>query len=438
MALELRNTSLFGLDLGNLWGGFRSGWSQALRWPIFAWLSPSEPVRVLLPDGSERVVAGTSAKPASRGARPRAVAVVLPDELVLVRELTLPALADDDLRQAIELDIAASSPFPPDQVAWGWQIDALDDTSLKCRVALAAPAHIDAYLAEQRPRLGKAVPELWAEAQAPIVFQGYGEAPRRKRLSMRRWAIVGMLLLVALLAVALAATPLLQLRERVFDARARFETLLAEAGPAVKGRDSLVRANERARAIQERSRHNVDLAKLLDTVTRLLPDDVYLSRFEIQGRQVRIAGFANNASALMEKLGAHGEFREVRAPSAITRQASSGKESFTIEFSIAGGEPAAPGAGEADAAASAGAAPISSSAPAAPGAAAAPAPASASAPSTATTPPPGSAPTAGATTSPRAVPAASSPATPSSATSTPAVAPPPPASAAKPSDGQRR
>ena len=69
MALELRNTSLFGLDLGNLWGNFRSGWAQALRWPIFAWLSPPEPVRELLPDGSERAVVGTSAKPASRGAR---------------------------------------------------------------------------------------------------------------------------------------------------------------------------------------------------------------------------------------------------------------------------------------------------------------------------------------------------------------------------------
>ncbi|MGD9945818.1 MAG: PilN domain-containing protein [Burkholderiaceae bacterium] len=348
MALELRNTSLFGLDLGGLWGRFRSGWAEALRWPVFAWLSPDEPVRVLLPDGSERVVRGTSARPASGSAR--AVAVVLPDDLVLLRELSLPPLPESELQQAIELDIAASSPFPVDQLAWGWQIDAIDDAAIRCRVALASPAHIDAYLAEQRPRLGETVPELWASEQAPIVFRGYGERPRQKRLRQRRWGIVGMLVLVALLAIGLAATPLLQLRERVFDARARFEQLRAQAGPVVAARDSLVRANERARAIQERSKHSIDLGRLIETVTQLLPDGAYLTRLEVQGRQVKIAGFADNASALMETLGTHREFREVRAPSAITRQGSTGKESFTIEFVIAAADPAAPGAGGASAA----------------------------------------------------------------------------------------
>ena len=338
MAFEAGSWRLFGFDLLSLREALRSGWEDALQWPALAWFSPNEPVRVLLPDGGELLRLGTTAQPAPGDATPRAVAVVLPEADVLVRELSLPRLSGDELRQALALEVAALSPFPPDQVAWGWRADP-QGTRLRVRLAMAARAHVAAYLELQRDRLAGAEPEVWADADAPVVIGGYAEGARALRLGRQRRRILGAMGVAALLLVALAATPVLQARQRVFDAQAKYEALAAETAGLVAARNELSRANQRAGSVSAYLHERPDIPKLIEVLTMTLPDDAFLARLEVQGRKVRMVGQAGNASQLMTSLGAPGsDFRDVRAPSPISRVGGSGRESFVIEFVLAGAE----------------------------------------------------------------------------------------------------
>lgn len=336
MALEADSWRLFGLDLRALPRAWRRGWDEARHWPTFAWLSPQEPVRVLLPDGGEALRLGASATAAPPRAAARAEAVVLPDSMVLVRELVLPRLTDEDAREALALDVRAASPFPPEQTAWGWHARPAGDR-LVVRVALAARAHVAACLERSRARLQGGEPEVWADGEAPVVLQGYGEGARAARRVRERRRIAAALAGATVLALALATTPVLQARERLLEAQARLAAMEAESARVIAARDALAQANERARALRAHLRERPDALHLLETLTVALPDAAYLTRLEIQGRQVRLSGQADNASELMDTLGARRAlFRDVRAPFPISRAAGADKESFTIEFVLAG------------------------------------------------------------------------------------------------------
>ncbi len=319
-----------GIDAGlrTLVRAWRLGWEEARQWPAFAWTSPAEPVRVVLPDGSETVRLGPDAVPAPEGATPRAVAVVLPDDLVLVRELSLPRLTAGELREALALDLATASPFAPEDTVWGWR-SRIADGRLAVRLALASRAHVADRLAQEGHRLGGAEPEVWADAEAPVVLGGYGEPARLGRLARERTRIAGAAAIAALLVLALAATPLLQAEQRL----ARLE---AEVAELVAVHDALLRRGERARALRTELAARADPLRLFETLSVALPDDAWLTRLELDGRQVRMAGQASDAARLMDKLGARpAEFREMRAPAPISRDPGADTDSFALEFVLA-------------------------------------------------------------------------------------------------------
>ncbi|NMG16183.1 PilN domain-containing protein [Aromatoleum bremense] len=334
MALEAGNPSLFGFDLRRIGQVWRNGWNEAFQWPSLAWLTPQEAIRVLMPDGGEALRLGASATPAPAGAEAAALAVVLPEDSVLLREFRLPRLAGDELRQAVELEVLAVSPFPPDETVWGWRAEPAG-AQVRVRLALAARSHVRTALAQEQARLAGAEPEIWAVADAPIVLQGYGEHGRLKRMHVARNRILLALAGAFVLMFALAVTPVLQARERVFDAQRQYAALETEVASLLGARNALAVGNERARALRAHLEQRQELPQLLELITQLLPDDAFLSRLEVQGRQVRIVGQAADAAQLMKILGAPSSpFRNVRAPSPISRAAGSNKENFVIEFVI--------------------------------------------------------------------------------------------------------
>ena len=120
MAFTTSDSSrFFGLDTR----ASRGAASRLLALPALRWLQP--PVRVQLRRADGRIsgwaMTHGRALPASGpvGAAPVA-AVELALDRVLDRSLVLPPLAPADLAQAVQLEVAAASPFMPDQTVHGF------------------------------------------------------------------------------------------------------------------------------------------------------------------------------------------------------------------------------------------------------------------------------------------------------------------------------
>ncbi len=334
VTLDRNSMRLFGIDLAAVPGYLRDGWAEALRWPAFRWLTPDDAVAVLQADGTESVRPGVSARRIAAPARLRFVAVELAEDTLLRRSLTLPRLTEEELRQAVELDVRSASPFPEDEVVWGYDVER--DDRLQVDIALTSRPLIEKQLEALRPRLGDVQPEVWAGGERPFVIPGYGEPARMARARRMRLALFGLLAAAAVLLAALAVTPTLQLRERALEAIRKGEELARTVKPQTQMRDELVRLGDQIRLLGKGSGQRQDMVALIDQVTRQLPDDATLTRLEITGGTVRIVGQADNAAQLLQTLGANAAFRDVRAPSGIAKAPAGSKEGFTIEFRVGG------------------------------------------------------------------------------------------------------
>lgn len=330
MAFEIGKLSLFGFDLSRSWESFVQGWSDALRWPALAWLNPQEAVQLSLPDGTVEWRLGLSATRSAAGNAASPRAALLPDDLVLVRELKFPDLLQRDLDQALTLQVEALSPFAVEDLVWGWRSQSHESGGLATALALASRRQIDGWLAS---RGVAADAEVWVDGSQPICLQGYGDGKREKRLRRRRIGILLALALLVILLLLFAMTPFLVQRAQVFDAQDQQAALQAQVAPVVAAREALVRSTAQLAAIRPYVEGQLDLPALLERLTHLLPDDAHLIRMEVNGRQVRLAGFARNAAGLVESLGAQPDFAEVRTPTAISRSPD-GRESFTVDFIV--------------------------------------------------------------------------------------------------------
>ena len=333
MAFEAANPRLFGLHLGRLTGVLRQGWEGALRWPAFSWLSPQQPLRVLWPDGSTRVCAGASLETAGLSVRPAFQALVLPSDIVLSHRVVLPHLPNDEIEQALELQLQSLSPFPVDRLAWGWRIDEVSDSGLTITLAFASRAHVEAYLAQHRTEGGFSAVEVWADADGAVVLREYGEGSRETVNRAQRRAILLALGLALVLVTILSASHFWQLRARVFNAQNTFAVLQAEASPYMEARSALMHATDKATQISAFLDGQPNLPWLLETLTELLPDSAWLSRLDVDGRRVRITGQADDAAGLMEALRERTEFSQLRALSPITR-GRDGRDNFNLEFVV--------------------------------------------------------------------------------------------------------
>ena len=97
--------------------------------------------------------------------------------------------------------------------------------------------------------------------------------------------------------------------------------------------DTLVQQRLKADAVRAHFGEPVDLLGLLSQLTRLVPDDAYVTTFRWEHNgSASIRGLAANAAALIDRIGAEPGLTLVRAPAAISRDRSTQLETFSIGF----------------------------------------------------------------------------------------------------------
>lgn len=327
-----------GVDIRALWLEIRSAWSDANEWPLLSWLTPPALVRLLQADGAQSIWVN-DIEPVRRAADSgiRFAAIELPEELVLRKTLALPAMAELDVSNAAALEARAVSPFQGQDLVWGYRASRKAAGGIQVDMALASRRQVAQYLLAQASRLDpRANPEVWVRraAGSPIVIQGYGENARKVHAGrMRRWgyALLGS---AVVLAGLIASTPTLQLRLQAQEAVAANADVMRRVSPVTREREQLMQSVEKLAALSEVVGGRVEPLRVLDQLTKALPDETALQSFKLQGQKLTLVGVTANAAALMQLLGEQPGVKDVRAPSAVTRLAGTSKENFVIEFML--------------------------------------------------------------------------------------------------------
>ncbi len=250
---------------------------------------------------------------------------------VLQKELTLPLAAQAELDQVLGFEMDRETPFAAQEVYWSHRVEAVDrqQRRLSVRLSLVPKGNL-APLLSALARAG--VAPRWAEFGDGSSPNGYlpldGARGRPQDRSQRLvWPAAACCALLALGAVV------------VPFARQTAELAALDRAIAVN-RKTANQAEALRRDIDGLS-HSAELVngeldkagrplEALAALTRLLPDDTYLTELDLRQRKLTLSGRSAGAARLIGVLAADPEFRNPAFAAPVTRLEALHTEVFSI------------------------------------------------------------------------------------------------------------
>ncbi len=273
-------------------------------------------------------------------ARRRADAVVLrlPDDKALRRRIEMPLVPDADLRRALFFEIDRQTPFQRDDVFF--------DHAVVGRKEEEKRLVVDLWIVP-RQVIEQALSPFSDGATRPAFAEIIGEAgdvvarldlrdPADRRRAGLLWRLFNrglVLLALGLMGVALYL-PLDARRQLDESLRADVAMSRARAEATMATRRELDRLSEIDRRLRLRKLQTAPRVVVLEELTRRLPDETWLASLQIDGRDVRLTGYAPVAASLIGLLDASEYFGTPSFQSPVTQDARSGKERFTLAFEL--------------------------------------------------------------------------------------------------------
>jgi general secretion pathway protein L len=268
------------------------------------------------------------------------VALILPDDRLLRRGLTLPAAAEEDLHDAARYEMERRTPFTA--------ADAYYDVAVRRRDATTGQIEADLFVAP-RPLVDDTVARLTAAGLRPV-RAGVADADDRpdpdinflpsdragQRLAPGAF-VAGLLGLIMLgFAAATFIVPVMQKKAQVAAISRDMERLRKTAREAADLRLEIEQLTGVRGALDRERSKSPAVTAVLDELTRRLPDNTWLNQLRINGDKMSIFGFTEAAPRLIEIIEGSSAFAEATFPTPVRPDPKTGKERFHIKFRIAG------------------------------------------------------------------------------------------------------
>jgi general secretion pathway protein L len=233
----------------------------------------------------------------------RPAVLVLPRERVLRRTIELPLAAERELEAALSFEIDRQTPFARDRVYHSACTRSRDTARKVIRVELAvAPkSGVDAALAAV---------EAYGLAPGRVTVEGdeaddaFNFLPRHRASRSSSWRTEPWKAIVAAAAILLvlgsgAYAWRLHQEAKTLENKVAGLHELSRRSQAV--RDAIASATTAARFLPEKEAAPRAI-EIVDTLSRVLPDDAWIFDLEVTEGQVGVTGFSTDVPALIERL----------------------------------------------------------------------------------------------------------------------------------------
>ncbi len=278
------------------------------------------------------IPADLTAKLAGAGRRIR---LRLGRERAVVKTLSLPEGARDVLAAVIRNKVESLAPWPLEEAIWGYRETAGSQPGhIGIEIGIASRRTVETLLAAlarsgiTADRLDIAAAAL-AEDGIAIDVHGAARIERARQWVMRTLAAAAA---VAALAGGLGLYLALSAQAELGAVEQRGEALTrALTGGAVGGTgDKLAFAN----SVYERKKTERPLIAILNTLTSVVPDGIFLNGLDYEDNAVTLTGRGNGASEVIGLLEGSDVFAAAAFSSATQRDPNSNAEIFSISATI--------------------------------------------------------------------------------------------------------
>ncbi|HKT20341.1 MAG TPA: PilN domain-containing protein [Stellaceae bacterium] len=294
------------------------------------------PVDLASPRSVQRAL---SAAPQARGGSSANVVLCVPANSALRTSVTLPLAAERNLDQVVGFELERLVPFKRDAAYYAHRIIARNKAArhLQVELTVVRRAELDAAAqAAQRVGLHATGIEIaGANPADPATLIPLEGTARPAAHAHARIALAALAGVAALLVVAAIAIPFLRIQharnalvQQVTEARREAEASLdlqKQIDAQLQDQNLLI----------DRRRQTPTVTELLDVITRLTPDNTFLTELQIGNGEVHLIGASISATALLGLVDQSPSFRNAAFRSSITQDAKLNRERFDISAKIA-------------------------------------------------------------------------------------------------------
>jgi len=270
--------------------------------------------------------------------RDREVIFCLPADKVLIRPLTLPLAAEENLREVLAFEMDRLTPFSSDQVYYDHVVSARNRRAhtLALDLVLIPRSVVDGLLSKLAI-LGFHPDATMIRGGAsgtltPVNLLPAEHKPRR-RLSPRRFnALLGSI--AGLLLATAVALPLVQKAQVVRSLEATLDTANLKADVTRKLREKVNRLSGESSFLMEKKISTPLVLEVMNELTRVLPDDTWIDRLEIKGTELQIQGQSSSAAALISVVESASMLHNARFRASVTQVPRTDMERFHLSADI--------------------------------------------------------------------------------------------------------
>lgn len=272
---------------------------------------------------------------------PPEVSLLLPHDLVLDAPVELPLAVESNLAQAVTYQLDQLTPFRADQVWHDFRVLDRETESgrLRLDLRLIPKARLEGLL-ERLDRIGirpHSVDVAWAPDQAAPKASGFNLLPteRRRPYVNRRARLNWGLGLGVVATLALVMIWSLHLRsDGIEQLRAQVNTLRTEAEAVLALQRELEDALDAANFLAEHRRAQPVVMDVLDELTRVLPNDMWLQQVQVRERELSLSGSGNGSQRLIELVNDSGLFSDTAFRGSVNIDPNTGQERFNATATI--------------------------------------------------------------------------------------------------------
>lgn len=277
----------------------------------------------------EPLTLGVAARLAAR----KPVLLRPPAEIMLVKHHIVPTAPRRQLDQLLRHELARITPFSSETLFWRWQGHPRpDDTSRTDVVFTMVPKLALATALTSLDDVGIKPDFVEVALAGRPALLPINDGPDR---SSGRMLVRGLSWACAALAIAAFVLPIV-MQALALQAT---NTAIAELQPAISQIDALrrgINANDAGRDILVREAERTgDVLQILATITRILPDDTFLTDFALRDRQITLSGRSASAPRLITGLSSDPVIRNTAFAAPVTRIEGATMDIFSIKAEIA-------------------------------------------------------------------------------------------------------
>ena len=253
-------------------------------------------------------------------------------------QIKLPAAARDHLDEVLRNEMDRYTPFNHQQVYFDYRIDpnSTQGNTITVEVVLTPRQPIDQWF-DLLESLGLRVTGIEPSITGDPMAEYLNLGPRDRLRFDRRKRAFGIACATSFAMALLILGAWLPVGQRL-DILQRIETRLeqkrAAANALVETRQDLDVVERAAAKVKEESRTKTPLIVLWAELTRLLPDGTWLEQLNHKGDHVRVVGYSDNASSLIEILEASELLSDVRFDAPVTIDSKTSREHFRIAATL--------------------------------------------------------------------------------------------------------